>query len=131
MTATINTALQNMQVDSWATDLDLGTLKIYSGTQPGANDAPSGVLLWSFTFSADAFAAGVAGVAQKNDSITANAVASGVAGYAVFTNAGGTRWQYFSISATGGTGDLKLSTLIITSGTPVTVSSLSIIQPAS
>lgn len=131
MTATINIALQNRQVDSWAGDLDLGSLKIYSGTQPGANDAPTGVLLWSFTFSADAFAAGVAGVAQKLDTITANAVASGVAGYAVFTNAAGTRWQYFSVTATGGGGDLTLSTLIVTNGQPVTVSSLSIIQPAS
>lgn len=131
MSFEINTDLQNRQVDSFGVDLDLGAIEIYSGSKPSVNSAPTGVLLWSFTFGADAFAAGVVGVAQKVDTITANAVASGIAGYGRLVNTAGTRWGYFDVSTSDNTNKLKLNTLIITNGQPVTVSSLTLIQPAS
>ena len=57
MSVTLNTSLQNLQVDSWGTDLNLGFIDIYSGSQPAANTAPTGVLLVSIALAADAYSA--------------------------------------------------------------------------
>ena len=93
MTVTINTSLQNRQADSVGSDLDLGFIDIYDGTQPGANDSPAGTLLASCPLAADAYAAAVAGVTSKNGAITGTAVANGTAQYAQQRNAGNTRWM--------------------------------------
>ena len=130
MAVTINTSLQNQQADAWGTDLNSGFIDIYSGAQPAANAAPSGVLLVSCALTADAFAAAVAGVAAKNGSITGTAVASNTAGYAQMRNAANTRWMYGSVTATGGGGDVELDTVTIAVDDVVTITACTITQPA-
>lgn len=132
MTVALNTALQNRQADSWGDDLDSGLIEIYTGAQPAdPNDAPTGTLLVACSLAADAYAAAVDGVAQKNGTISGIAIADGVAGYARQVNAGATRWQYGSVSGTGGGGDVQLSNTTISIGNVVTISTSTITQPAS
>jgi len=131
MATTLNTALRNLQVDSWGTDLNSGFIKIYTGAQPAANTAPTGTLLVTINLAADAYAAASGGSASKNGSLSGVAVATGVAGYAQQVNAGGTRWQYGSVTATGGGGDIQLDSVSITNGATVTISTSVITQDAS
>lgn len=130
MTVTLNTSLQNLQADSWGTDLDSGFIDIYTGSQPAANTAPTGTLLVSIALNADAYAAAVAGVATSS-AISGVAVADGTAGYAQQRNAANTRWMYGSVSETGDGGTVQLETLAIEIGQTVTLALSTITQPAS
>lgn len=131
MATTINTSLQNRQADSWGGDLDSGFLDIYDGSQPTANQAPTGNLLVSIPLQADAFGAAVAGVATMNGTPSGTAGNSGTAGYGQLRNAANTRWMYFSVTATGGGGTLQLDTVTINNSDLVTLTSATITQPAS
>ena len=130
MSVTLNTSLQNLQVDSWGTDLNLGFIDIYSGSQPAANTAPTGVLLVSIALAADAYSAASSGSAVTG-ALSGVAVATGTAGYAQQRNAANTRWMYGSVTDTGGGGDVELSTLSITLGVTVGLGQSTITQPAS
>lgn len=131
MSVTINSSLQNRLVDSWGGDLDLGFIRIYTGSQPGANTAPTGTLLVSCALTADAYGASASGVATKNGTVQGTAGNTGTAGYAQQVNAGGTRWQYGSVTATGGGGNVELDTLSITTSQTVTITTSTISIPAS
>ena len=131
MTVTLNTSLQNRQVDSWGDDLNSGFIDIYTGSQPAPGDAPTGTLLVSCALNAAAYDPAVDGVAAKNGAITGTGVGNGSAGYAQQRNAANTRWQYASVSLNGGGGDLQLSVLGITIGATVTIDASTITQPSS
>lgn len=131
MTVTVNTALQNEQVDAWGTDLDLGFIDIYEGGIPAANDPPLGTLLVTIDLAADAYAAAATGAAVNNGTLSGVAVASGTAQFAQQRNAANTKWQYGSVSATGGGGDVQLSTTTINILDVITLSSSTITQAVS
>lgn len=123
----LNTAAQNSQIGNAATDYATATLTIYTGAAPAsANDAASGTLLVNHTL------AGFG--AASNGTITANAIADatiaagGTAGYARITN--GTETLQLTVSATGGGGEVQLSTTTLVQGGNSQVTSLTLSQPA-
>ena len=130
MTVVINTALQNRQVDSAGDDLDSGFIDIYTGAKPGPNDAPTGTLLVSIALEADAYAAGVAGVASILGAVSGVAVANGTAGYAQQRNAANTRWMYGTVTASGGGGDVELDPVVISVGNIVSIVTSTLTQPS-
>ena len=132
MATTINTSLQNRQADSWASDLNSGALEIYTGGQPAANAAPTGTLLALLVLANPAFAASVAGVAAALGlPISSLAISSGTAGYCRLRNNAASRWMYGSVTVTGGGGALQLDSLVINISDLITLTSLTITQPAS
>lgn len=131
MTVTLNDALRNRQVDSVGSDLDLGFIDIYDGTQPAdPDDPPDGNLLVSCALDADAYTGAVGGSASKNGTVTGTAVADGTATYAQQRNAANTRWMYGSVTASGGGGDVELDTVAIATGLTVTITTSTITQPS-
>lgn len=132
MTVAINSALRNLQADSWGTDLNSGFIDIYDGTQPAdPNDPPDGTLLVSIALDVDAYNAASGGVAQTPSSVSGVAVAAGDAAYAQQRNAANSRWQYAPTSTTPGAGVVALSTLTIGIGDTVAITTSSITQAAS
>jgi len=103
-----------------------GTIQIRSGTQPAnANAAASGTLLVTLTFSATAFAPAGAtgGQAAANAIGSANAVATGTASWFRAFKSDGTT-AVFDGSVGTATADLILSSVSLTTGGNVAVSSL-------
>jgi len=107
-----------------------GTIQIRSGTQPAnANTAASGTLLVTLTFAATAFAPAGAtgGQATANAIGSANAVASGTASWFRALKSDGTT-AVFDGSVGTSAADLILSTVALTSGGSVSVSSFTYTQ---
>ena len=103
-----------------------GTIQIRSGAQPAnANAAATGTLLVTLTFSATAIApAGAAGgQAAANANGAANAVATGTAAWFRALKSDGTT-AVFDGSVGTATSDLILSSVALTSGGNVAVTSL-------
>lgn len=108
-----------------------GRLRIYSGTQPATSDtAASGTLLAELTLSDPAFGAPSNGVCTAA-AITGDtsADATGTAGwFRVVDSTGAACWDG-SVTATGGGGDLTLSSTSIIQGGTVNVTALNYTQP--
>lgn len=88
MTLKLPTAIQNGMASLVTNAVDAGpaagTIKVYTGAQPAtANDAPTGVLLLTWTLNDPAYGAPVAGVATLDNApvISAVTVAAGTAGW--------------------------------------------------
>jgi hypothetical protein len=130
MAERLNTAARNRQADSIGDDLNSGTFKLYTGSQPASgDDTASGTLLVTVNLPADAFAAAASGVAAKSGTWSGVAAASGDAGWGRFENSGATRNYDISVTATGGGGDLELDDIEIVSGQTVLINTFSITQP--
>lgn len=112
------------------TALNSGTIKIYTGSQPAVDVAPTGTLLVTMTFGATAFAAATAsgsgGSMSANAITSGTAVATGTAGYFVCENSSGTVLFSGSVGTSGA--DLNLSSLSISSSANVACSSFTITQ---
>lgn len=126
-------ARRNEMLDAIRDNLNNGFLRIYSGTRPtDADTALSGnTLLAQLTFGATAFPAASGGVLTAN-AITgdSSADATGTATFArLFESNGTTVFADISVSATGGGGELQLSTTSIVSGVAVNITSLTITAP--
>lgn len=102
-----------------------GTLVLYSGTAPaGPNEALSGdTVLATFTFSAagswSAPSAGVLNMALAATTVTA--AATGTASFFRILNSSGTALIQGTVTATGGGGDITISSTSITSGDGVSI----------
>lgn len=135
MALTLNTSLQNLQADSWGTDLNSGFIDIYDGAQPAANTAPTGSLLVSCALGVDAYSAAVSGVADKIGTVSGTAVATGTAGYAQQRNAANTRWMYGTVGLPASGANVEIdngvASLVITINDVVTITASTITQPAS
>lgn len=117
--------------------LNSGFLVVYTGTQPAdGNQALTGTLLVTLPLSATAFqtpvASGATGsrtaVITANNIGTANAVATGTAGYwALLKSDGITVVTMGSVGTSGA--DANFNSLSISSGSPVSCSSLTITLP--
>lgn len=129
------TSLANAQrsraADAVTARLNSGYLRIYSGTRPtDANTALSGnTLLAELRYNATAFGAASNGVATAN-AITSDssADASGTATFCRSFESDGTTVVYDGDVGTA-TANLVLSTVTITAGNTVSVSSLTYTQP--
>ncbi len=133
MALTFSDGAANFVLNSgWGTMLDTnGRLAIYTGTAPAVGAAATGTLLATVTLAADAFTTATARSMTLTDPAAVTAVATGTAGYfigylstetALTSVAASTDKRLFgTITATGGGGDLTLSSTSIVSGGSVDI----------
>lgn len=98
------------------------TLRIRTGAQPATcATADSGTVLAELTLPSDwlSESGGVGSLVGTWEDTSADATGT-AAHYRIYTSGGVCKWQG-SVTATGGGGDLQLSTVAITSGQPVTI----------
>lgn len=135
MAITLATATRNAKVAAAVGRLDAGTgpgvIQIRSGTRPvSANDAATGTLLATVTLIDPAFGAPVAGIATLADPAAVTAVATSTASwFRAMDSAGATAWDG-TVTATGGGGDLTLTTTSITTGLSVDITGGTYTQPS-
>jgi hypothetical protein len=131
MAERLNDAARNRQADSIGDDFNNATLKIYTGTQPAAGGVATGTLLVTITLPADAMGASSSGVASKAGTWSAVAGNTGTAGWFRIESSAGSRWYDGEVTATGGGGEIELTSTSIVSGQTVTITSFTVTQPAS
>lgn len=136
MATRLPTATRNAACDAVVDLLDggpaAGTIKIYTGTQPTtANDAVAGTLLATVTLADPAFGASSTGVATLSGTpLSASGVAAGTAGWARFADSTGATVMDGSVTATGGGGQIELSTTSISTGVTVQITGGTVTMPA-
>lgn len=110
-----------------------GTIKIYTGTQPATpGTALSGnTLLATVVLGDPAFSAPSNGVSAGADPAAVNAVATGNAGWCRVADSDGNAVLDGDVTASGGGGFMQLSSIALTSGAPVDITSLQLTMPAS
>lgn len=131
LTNAARSAAADAIVDRLDAGAGAGTIEIRTGTQPtNADDADTGTLLATLTFSDPAFGAASNGVATAS-AITqdSSADATGTAGYFVVKDSDGTKQFTGSVGTSGA--DMNLVTTSITAGQPVQITSFTFTIPAS
>lgn len=133
MAVRLSDDMRSVAADPVSTDLNSGTLNVYTGSQPAsANDAATGTLLAAITLPADAFTEDGAGVITKTGTWSdTSANASGEAGWARFIGSTANRKIDLSVTVTSGGGDIEFDDVDFVEGGVVTVSSFSFTLPAS
>ena len=129
MTIRFNTAMRDVMVTALTNAIGGYTLSIYTGSQPAAaNDAATGTKLVDIMI--NGFNAPVNGSATLNTSTpnTGTAVATGTAGWGRIVGSAGER-----IDGTVGTSgtDFTINSTSITNGATVTLTAMTVTQPAS
>lgn len=129
MTIRFNTAMRDAMVTALTGAINYQTLSIYTGSQPAtANDAATGTKLVDITI--QWFNAPASGSATLNTSTpnTGTAVATGTAGWGRIVGGEGER-----IDGTVGTSgtDFTINSTSITNGATVTLTAMTVTQPAS
>lgn len=135
MTIRLSTAARNASTDGVVDLIDAGagagTIKVYTGTQPATGDtAESGTLLATVTLADPAFGASATGTATGTDPAAVTGVAAGTAGWFRVEDSTGANVFDGSVTATGGGGDMQLSTTTISVGATVDITALSYTTPA-
>ena len=134
MTARFTTALRN----AWGDAVDdatnagagAGKLRIYTGAQPASTaDAATGTLLAEVTLGDPAFGACANGILPMNNPASVNASATGTAGWYRVLDSNNVAVHDGSVTATGGGGDLELSTTALVSGSAVDLGAGNITMP--
>lgn len=129
---TYRTAMCNALVDGLDAGAGAGTIKIYSGTRPANPDtAITGTLLATVTCIDPAFGNATNGVATLSDPASVTAVATGTATHFRAADSTGAAVFDGDVTATGGGGDLTLTTTAITSGLSVDITGGTVTVPAS
>lgn len=121
MAVTHPTATRNGIADFIVDQLDGGTLEIQT-----SGDAEVATL----TFGTPAFGAAAAAVATANAITSDTSATGGTAAKAQLKTSGATAIVNCSVTATGGGGDIELSSTTIGSGDTVSISSLTYTAPA-
>ena len=150
MTTELSTGLRNELMDALDTALTNGVIEIYTGSQPATSDlTESGTKVLRVTLASGAFSAGAptnglnlataaAGVTEKEVAEVWSGVglADGTAGWfryyanAYVTGASSTAIRFDGVCGVG-SGQLRMSSLTVTTGATTTVDSGSITMPAS
>ena len=128
MTIRFNTAQRNSIVTTLTGELTSATLSIYTGTQPAdPNSAPSGTKLVDIYINGFNAAASGSATLDTSSPNTGVAVAAGTAGWGRIVGA------YGSIDGTVGTSgtDFTINSTSITNGATVTLTAMTVTQPAS
>lgn len=125
MAVTHPTAERNLIADFVVDALD-------AGTPPGhLVFATSGdVTVATLTFANTAFGSAATGVATAAAVVSDTNAVGGTIAKAFFKNAAGTEIFRCSVTATGGGGDIQLSSVVISAGQTVSISSLTYAAPA-
>ena len=135
MSLSFSNTARNAMVDALTALLNAGagpgTIAIRSGTRPTLpSDTATGTLLQTTTCADPAFGASASGVGALTDPASVNAVASGTASWFRAFDSNGVAYFDGSVTATGGGGDLTLTTTTIVSGQPVDITGGTITMPA-
>ena len=143
MAIRISTAARNAMVGQISTLVDggsgAGRLRIYTGSQPaGPGTTATGTLLLDIALNDPSFGSASNGTitAAQSPALSGTASATGTAGWFRIldsTEAGSTGLGVLdgAVTATGGGGDCQLSTTSLSSGLTVSVTSITVTQPAS
>jgi len=128
----LSTTARNALADAIKTAIDagsgVGTIKIYSGSQPATpQDAPTGVLLVTLAFGDPSFGSASVGVITANAIAQVNAVATDTAGYARIADSDGNAIMDVDVGTSGCT--INLNTTSIVTGGPVSITSATITMP--
>lgn len=130
---TLTTAIRNAMTDAIVDSVDggsPGTIEIRSGTRPAdPATTATGTLLATVTLANPAFGASSGGSATISDPAAVTAVATGTATWFRAKNSGGTAQFDGQVTATGGGGDLTLTTTSIVSGMSVDITGGTITVP--
>jgi hypothetical protein len=138
MALRIGTALRTAMVNAVTATIDSGSgpgkIRIYTGTQPATPaTTASGTLLVEIPFADPSFAAGSAGSAAADVSpvLTGTAVATGTAGWFRILDSTDVAHIDGAVTATGGGGEITLASTAVSTALTVSVTSLTVTQPAS
>ena len=129
MTIQFSTVIRNMMADALAADLAGATLSVYTGTQPAnANTAATGTKLVDITINGFNASATGSATLDKSSPNVGDAVATGTAVWGRIT--GTSTGAIDGTVGTSGT-DFTINSTAITSGATVTLTAMTITQPAS
>lgn len=131
-TATRN-ACADAAVDLFDGGSGPGTIDIRTGARPAtAQDAASGTLLATFTLADPAFGASATGVTTLDATpvLTTTGLAAGTAGWARGKDSNGATVMDFTLSATGGGGEVQLSTTTVSIGLDLELTAGTVTMPA-
>lgn len=138
MTIRLPIASRNVVADAIADLVDAGAgsglLRVYTGTQPASADlAPTGTLLATFTTNDPAFGTSGTGTVDLVvvPAVSTTGVAAGDAGWFRLLDSTGATVLDGSVTATGGGGDLIMSTVTVSIGLALQLTSGTITTPAS
>lgn len=127
----VRNALCDLLVDRFDAGTGPGEIEIWSGSRPDVNSTPAGTLLATVVLDATAaFGAAATGTATLTDPGAVTATADGTASWFRGLDSAGATVCDGSVSATGGGGDLTLSTTTISVGLSIDVTGGSIAMPA-
>lgn len=135
MAVRLSTAARNATTNAITALVDAGSgpgvIEIRSGSQPAtAQDAATGTLLATVTLADPSFGASATGTATGTDPAAVSAVATGTAGWFRVKDSTGATVFDGSATASGGGGDMQLSSTSLTSGGSVDITSLTYTTPA-
>lgn len=136
MTVRIAQTVRNSIANAIGTATDAGSaagnIKIYTGSQPATADTvAAGTLLATVAMGPKpSFATASAGTINAADPAPVSGVAAGTAGWFRMADSNGNTVMDGSVTATGGGGDLTLSTTTISVGVTVDITSFSVTMPA-
>lgn len=137
MTIRLSTATRNAVADAIGDLADSGsgaaTLKIYTGSQPATADSTAtGTLLATIAVNDPAFdiASGGTAALSTTPAVTGTGIAAGDAGWFRLATSSGSTIIDGSVSASGGGGNLIMSTVTVSIGLTLSVTSGSITMPA-
>lgn len=131
MAVNVNDNLANDILAGINTTFDSGTLEFRSGSRPATADtAASGTVLASITLPADSFATPSSRTMVKAGTWEdTSADAAGTIGYARMKNAADTRRIDFTVTATGGGGDITVDNTVLAAGQDFLVTAASLSYP--
>lgn len=137
MAARLSTAARNAACNGAVDLVDAGpspgTIDVRTGAQPASADDPAtGTLLATFTLADPGFGDATVGVSTLDTSpaLSATGVAAGAAGWFRMKDSTGASVLDGSVTATGGGGELELSSTAVTVGLTVQVTSGTVTMPA-
>jgi hypothetical protein len=138
MTIRLSVAARNAAADAIADLVDAGPgsglLRIRTGTQPASADlAPTGTLLATFTANDPAFGVSITGTATLVviPALSTTGIAPGDAGWFRLLDSTGATVLDGSVTASGGGGDLIMSTVTVSVGLTLQLTAGTITMPAS
>jgi hypothetical protein len=136
MATRLATATRNAACDAVVDLLDggvgVGTIKIYTGTQPAtANDAATGTLLVTVSLADPAFGTASSGASTlQGVPLSGTGVAAGTAGWARLADSSDATVMDGSVTGTGGGGQIEMDTTTVSIGLTVTITAGTVTMPA-
>lgn len=132
MATRLAAATANAMADAAAALCNAGTIEVRSGAQPAnAAAAATGTLLATFTLPNPAYGAATNGVCtlDADPDLEVNGAADGTAGWFRVKTSGAATVRDGSVTATGGGGQLELSSTTIQTGVPVRITAGTFTMP--